>query len=131
MYGNLYPGGAVVRVETIAFKFGSLFKPLEGIGDVLYRVDEDIIFTTSDNLEQVARVKAFLSVLVNGSYCTLAKIELCQKLHNENMLDEELGNDHNHDVVELSNKISVITVTSITRKVTLYPHPIDGMEIPW
>ena len=122
------PGCAVVHVETIAYKFRSLFKPLEGIDGVLYRVDEDIIFTTSDSLEQVARVKAFLSVLVNGSYCTLAKIELCQKLHDEDMLDEELGNDHNHDVVELSNEIVVITVRSIARKVMLYPHPVDGME---
>ena len=120
------PGHAVVRVEEIAFKFRSLFLPLKSIDGVLYRVDEDIIFLTSDNVEEVARVKAFLSVLVNGSYCTLAKIELYQKLEDEYMFDE-LRNDHN-DVVELSNETAIITVTSISRKVMLYPHPVGSTE---
>ena len=121
------PGYAIVRVEKIVFKFRSLFKPLEGIDGVLYRVDEDIIFTTSRNVEEVARVKAFLSVLVNGSYCTLAKIDLYQKLADEDMLGEELRTDY-FDVVELSNEFVVITVSSISRKVMLYPHPVSSME---
>ena len=73
------PGYAIVHVEKIAFKFRSLFKPLEGIDGVFYRVDKDIIFTTSRNVE-VARVKAFSSVLVNGSYCTLSKDGFAPKI---------------------------------------------------
>ncbi len=53
------PGHAVVCVEEIAFKFQSLFIPLKSIHGILYRVDEDIIFLTSDNVEEVAQVKAF------------------------------------------------------------------------
>ena len=120
------PGHSVVRVEEIAFKFRSLFKPLKSIDGVLYRVDEDIIFIMPDNVEEVGRVKAFLSVLVNGSYCTLAKIKLYEKLDDEYMFDE-LRNDHD-DVVELSHETAIITVTSISRKVMLYPHPVGSTE---
>jgi hypothetical protein len=114
-----------VEEINIAFQFRSLFKPLQSVDGVLYRVNEDIIYITSNNVEEVARVEAFLSVLLGGSYCTLAKIKLYQKLDDEDMLGE-LRNDD--EIVEISNEIAVITATCISRKVMLYPHPIDDME---
>ncbi|CAB4019148.1 Hypothetical predicted protein [Paramuricea clavata] len=54
-----------VEEVKIAFQFWSLFKPLQSVDGVLYRVDEDIIYITSNNVEEVARVEAFyLSYLV-------------------------------------------------------------------
>ena len=121
------PDYAIAHVEEIAFKFRSLFKPHEGTDGVLYRVAEDIIFTTSQNVEEVAQIKAFLSVLVNGSYHALAKIELSQKLDDEDVLGKGLRN-YSNNIVKLSNESTIITVNSISRKVMLYPHIVDGME---
>lgn len=120
--------GHIVCIEEInvAFHFRSLFKPLQSVDGVLYRVHEDIIYSTSNDVEEVARIEAFLSVLLNGSYCTLVKIKLYRELDNEDMLDERRNNDNK--IVVMSNEIAVITATSVSRKVMLYPHPVDDIE---
>ena len=74
----------------------------------------------------MARVVAFLSVLVNGSYCTLAKIKLFRKLDDTDIFGE-LTNDY-HEIVEMSNEVAFIAVTSVSRKVMLYPCHVDSAE---
>ena len=121
--------GNVKSVQEIhaAFQYRSLFKPIQGVDGVLYRVGEDIIYKTSyhsQHTEEVARVVAFLSVLINVSYCTLAKIKLFRKLDDTDIFGE-LTNDC-HEIVEMSNEVAFIAVTSVCRKVMLYPCAVDG-----
>ncbi|CAB4026573.1 Hypothetical predicted protein [Paramuricea clavata] len=98
---------------------------MQASGHVEESTKISIIYITSNNVEEVARVEAFLSVLLSGSYCTLAKIKLYQKLDDEDMLGELRNGDK---IVEISNEIAVITATCIYRKVMLYPRPADDMD---
>lgn len=111
--------GADAVIPEVADAFVSLFKPLQGPCGMLYRAREHVLL--DDSHPSVVRLEKFFSVSIDGKYQKFVQVELypmCLDDDGEVMIDPHSG----YNMVTTSTTTShIFKVTSISRKVMLYP----------
>lgn len=109
-------GGDIAEVGDC---FLSLFKPLQSLNGLLYRVGEQVILGDGDH-DSVAKVDKFLCVNIDGKYQTFVQVQLYTNLMDDEqqIIDPYSG----YYVVTTAAPIQMIfKVSSLSRKVMLFP----------